>query len=248
MVLGGLLTGLAALLARQGEPGPQVTPSTAPEFAAIALEDVAVISQNNPAAGERVVDIVALLRNPNPRAGVATYQINFSLYDTDGQVIKEASESTYVLPGSIQYVAALNIKLPLERRLGRVAVNLPPEVNFIRLPDNLDLPRFALSLRERQTKTVGNQTLEDQPGVITNSSTFDWQRVEVTAVALDTQGSMIGVGKTFIGKLLVGEQREFTVQWPKPPQAIDQVIALPSTNMFREDNVVDIIGDPGRLR
>jgi len=107
---------------------------------------------------------------------------------------------------------------------------------------------FNLFLRDRTSSLIGQTATDIQKGVVTNASTFDWQRVEVVAVAVNDQGEIIAVGQTFVGKLLVGEQREFTVQWPKPTQAISRVIALPSTNIFREDNFVKIIGDPSLLR
>jgi len=237
-----------AVLRAQAPSQPAATPVPVSEFKPISLEGVAVIPQVPTAAGEKVVDIAATLRNPNPRAGVGDYTVRFFLYDTDGQLLREVSENTYILPGSLHYLPVINIVLPLGRSLGRVEVQMPVDPVFVRLPDSLDLPRFSVFLQDRSTRTNGNLAIDQQSGLITNNSAFDWQTVELTAVGLDSAGNVIATGKTFIGKLLVSEQREFTIEWPKPGQAISQVIASPRTNIFREENIVEILGDPGSLR
>ncbi len=94
----------------------------------------------------------------------------------------------------------------------------------------------------------GSYPMEQQTGIVTNNSTFDWEKVEVTGVALDSKGAIIGVGRTFVGKLLIGEQREFTLLWPFPDDQTVRVVALASTNIYSDANVVHIIGDPGKLR
>ncbi len=230
------------------EAPPEVTPTVA-EFLPIEVQSTAVIPQAPIGARtERSVDVVTRLRNPNLRAGVGNYRLKFTLLDTSGEQITSVTDSTYVLPGTIQYAAVLDIRFPADRRLGRVEVVPLEDPTFIRLPEVVELPRFNLFLQERSSRLAGEHMIDIQRGIVTNTSTLDWQRVEVTAVALDANNTIIAVGRTFVGKLLVGEQREFSVEWPKSATAISQVIALPSTNIFREDNTVEIIGDPGLLR
>jgi hypothetical protein len=230
-------------------PTAELQPTPASEFSPIEVRATVVIphpSFRSPV--ERSVDLVTMLRNPNLRAGVGQYILTYTLLDTEGQPIETVSVTTYLLPGALQYATAFDVRFPVDRRLGRVELTPPSDVQFVRLPDTVGLPSFNLFLRDRTSRPVGETVVDVQTGVITNTSTLDWQRVEVLAVALDESDTVVAIGQTFVGKLLVGEQREFSVQWPKPPQTINRVIALPSTNIFREDNIVDIIGDPGRLR
>ena len=90
--------------------------------------------------------------------------------------------------------------------------------------------------------------LVEQKGVVTNNSAFDWQYVEVTAIAFDAGNRAIGVGTTFVGRLTSGERREFTVQWPAAAAPVARVVTLATTNIFKEDNIIRAVGDPNLLR
>lgn len=244
----GLLGFIAAGLSGTQAP-PTPLPSPTVSFRPIEVEDVVVLSQaQDSSASFRSYDLVATLKNPNLRAGVDSYNLQFTLYDAAGSVIATPEVSTYLLPGARQYAAAVDVRVPANRRVGRVETTKPQDVQFIELPDSVDLPQFNVFLRERRSKAVGGQTVEEQAGLVTNASTFDWERVEVAGVGLNAAGRIVAVGKTFVGRLEVGEQREFTLQWPQSADPVTQVLALPSTNIFREENIVDVIGDPGTLR
>lgn len=215
-------------------------PVPTPEFQAIVVEQVDVIPHGSTA------DLVARLRNPNPRAGIRDLPVDFILTDSAGTELARHSEMSYILPGSIQYVIALNVPLPAG--FTGATASLPPEPVLTSLPPELTLPTFTTFLRQQTTRTLGDATIDEQRGVVVNDSTFDFHRVEVAVVALNGGGHVVGTGKTLLGTLTVGEQREFVVQWPSADQPITRVLILATTNIFREDNVIEIIGDPSRLR
>lgn len=236
---------LTSTLTQEPVPTPVPTILMAP----IEVQEVSVIPHPvSPASAARSVDIVARLYNPNVRAGVESYPLTFTLLDAQGNEIAKRNIDTYLLPGSVQYVSVLNLSFEAARQVGRVEVETPAEVAFTRIPSTVELPRFSLFLQNRTERTAGPIATVVQTGIVRNTGTFDWQRVEVRAVALNEAGNVIGVGQTFVGRLLVGEQREFTLEWPKSSEPISQVIAVPSTNLFEEENVVEIIGDPSSLR
>lgn len=229
---------IASLLPyRTSRPAP---PEPTPVFQSIIVERVDSIPHG------QTTDLVARLRNPNPRAGISELPVTFTFVDTAGQELARHAEMSYVLPGSIQYVIALNVPLP--SNLAAVNVSLPTDPAFTALPAELTLPTFTTFLRQHANRSIGEQTFEEQRGIVTNNSPFDFHRVEVAVVALGPKEQAIGVGKTLLGTLTVGEQREFVAQWPTPAQATERVIVLATTNIFREDNVVEVIGDPARLR
>jgi hypothetical protein len=104
-------------------------------------------------------------------------------------------------------------------------------------------------LRGRSRRLVsGTGAVETQKGIITNTSTLGFRRVDVTGVAFDANNKVVGIGKTFIGEFMVGEQREFTLEWPAPITPTQRVVILPTTNIFNEDNILSAQGDPGLLR
>lgn len=195
---------------------------------------------------ERSVDIVARIRNPNPRAGVPDFPVSFILLDEAGREIERLQQPAYLLPGSLNYIAALDV--PLSTALAQVRVETPPAPQFLDLPESRTAPTFNSFLRGRTERRVGEKVVEVQKGVVTNTSTLGFQQVDITGVAFAADGQVVGIGQTFIGKFAVGEQREFTIEWPKPPSPTERVIILPATNIYREENILRPAGDPSLLR
>jgi hypothetical protein len=224
-----------------------VTPVPVSPYQPIVQEQVAVLPYTVP--GNRVeLDVVVQLRNLNARVGISNYPVTIQILSPSGEELIRHVETTYLLPGALQYVVALRLGLNAGESFGSVNIELPETPQYQELPDTISVPTFNTFLRERTSRQVGNTTIETQTGLVRNTGTFSWQRVEVVVVALDGNRSIIAAGKTFLGALEVNEQREFTVQWPLPSAAISQVVALPSTDIFREENIIRILGNPESLR
>lgn len=216
------------------------TPSPTVTIQPIVVEQVNTVSHGNS------VDVAVRLKNPNPRLGVAQYPVTIVLKDQQGFSVGSGTETTYLLPGVVQYVAAVSV--PTSAAFSQVAVEVPPSPQFIAVPDSWTLPSFNSFFKEQSIKTTGTQRVEDYVGVVSNASSLDWVTVNVVGIAFDAQGQVVGIGKTFVGSLKAGEQREFRLQWPAPVAATVRVSVLPSTNIFSAANTLPIIGDPGSLR
>ena len=65
---------------------------------------------------------------------------------------------------------------------------------------------------------------------------------------MDSAGQVVGVAETFVGELVIGEQREFTLIYPEPTRQTDRVLTLASTNLFLDENILPTVGDPSGLR
>lgn len=236
-----LLLGGCTVLVSSPQRNVVPTPSPTPLFQSLVVTPTVDVIRH----GENM-DLVATVHNPNPRAGVKEYPVTFVITDNQGKATRHR-EVTYLLPGSLQYVVAL--RLPAVENF-TVTLEVPEQPEFAILPDNLPLPVFGGPfLRSLPTrKEIGDAVVEEQKGVVRNNGTFDFQRVELVALASDAEGRVVGVGKTFIGELRVGEQREFTVQWPVPASPTAKVITSLSTNIFLDEAIIRIIGDPSTLR
>lgn len=219
------------------------------KHAPIMVENIVVIPHiEKPGPFGKTIDVVARLRNDNARSGTGSYPVKLIVKDPSGAVIRTVDQAAYVLPGGVQYVAFIDVGIPSDKQFGTATIEAPTNTALIDLPDTARLPEFSVFLRERTQIASGSQNLERQTGIVTNNSTFDWEKVEVIGVALDANGKIVGVGKTFVGKLLLGEQREFTLGWPTPTAPTSRVIAIATTNIYIDENIVHIIGDPSRLR
>lgn len=218
----------------------QPSPSPASSFELLKIERVDFITH----AG--TLDIVARIHNPNAHAGIGLFPIRFSLIGQDGKAMNTVTAESYILPGSTQYVSMLEV--PISQPVSDVKADFPKPLNFQSLPEALRLPTFSTFLYNRTDAKPGQSVMEEQKGIVTNTSTFDFNRVEVTILAFDAQDKLAGIGTTFLGSLNVQEQREFTVLWAKPAVPADRIIAAPTTNIFKEDNIIRALGNPGLLR
>jgi hypothetical protein len=232
---------------------PKKAPSTTPinqvTYAPIVVENVIILPHiEKPGPFGKTIDVVARLKNDNARAGTGTYPVKLLVKDPAGAVIRTVDQAAYVLPGGVQYVAFIDVVIPPDKQFGSAEIQTLPNIKLTDLPDSARLPEFSVFLRDRTQVASGSQQLERQTGVVTNNSTFDWEKVEVIGVALDSEGKIVGVGKTFVGKLLLGEQREFTLVWPAPTIPTGRVVAIATTNIYIDENIVHIIGDPSKLR
>ena len=216
------------------------TPAPTAQFLPIKVESVDVITH------ETTVDVVARLHNPNARAGIVHYPVNFLLFDSANTEMARVPVESNILPGSIQYVLALDVAVP--RAVARVTLDTPTDPVYTALSSTITLPSFTTFLVERVDLTRGGVAYTEQKGVVTNKSAFDWQHVEVVAVAFDANNKVIGVGTTLVGRLTSGENREFTILWPTAPAPVARVVTLATTNIFKEDNIIRAVGDPNLLR
>ena len=226
---------------------PNTTPAPIEKHEPIILESLDIVKPPTRPGTENSIDIAARLRNPNPTSGTTKYPIIFTIKNRLGIEVKKVTVESYILPGAIQYVMALNVGLGQEE-IGNVDANLPSIVRFNELSPNTQAPTFSAFARARQDRQIGNSQIQDQYGIVKNTGTFAWEKVEVYVVGQSSEGKVVAIGKTFVGALKVGEEREFSVQWPLPSEAIDRILILPSTNMFEEDNVTQTVGRPELLQ
>lgn len=215
-------------------------PVPPPERADIVIESI------DPVIHRGRLDVVARVRNPNPRAGVPDFDLTFVFLDEAGNVLSRITKDSYLMPGAVQYEALLDVEAT--SALHEVRVDPPEQVNFEELPPFVGVPAFNTFLQGRQIRSIGGQNIEEQKGIINNTSALGYRRVELTGVAFNSNNQVIGVSTTFVGELLVAEQREFTLQWPAPPTPSERVIVIPTTNIYETDNILDIRGNPALLR
>ncbi|MEK7499810.1 MAG: FxLYD domain-containing protein [Patescibacteria group bacterium] len=247
LLLGGFCT--LVILPFLPEKPQYVAPVVTQTFSPIKIENIVVLPHlTDPGPFGKTIDVVARIKNENVRSGTGKYPVVLLVKDPSGATIGSVEQVAYVLPGGVQYIAFIDVPVPSNKEFGTVEIQIPNNVSLEQLPDSARLPEFTVFLRERSSVAVGTQQIERQTGIVTNNSTFDWEKVEVTGVALDEKGNIVGIGKTFVGKLLLGEQREFTITWPVPLSPTSRVIAIATTNIYSDENIVHIIGDPSSLR
>lgn len=243
VVLATLLISGVVILIRRAYVQPTPPP-------AAALPSPLRIEQVEAVRHGKTVDLVARLRNPNTEFGIRSVTGTFHLITDDGTELATHNEKTYLLPGMIQYLVALDVPSP--GSFAKVELTLSEPITAT-IPSTLILPSFAAFPRERTQFKTGDRLLEKQTGILRNTSNLNWERIEVIGVALDERDTVVGVSKTFLGALDSDPQNgdpqlEFSLQWPAPARPTSRVIIWPTTNIFEETNIIKVIGNPNSLR
>lgn len=238
LVVAALLLSGIIILVRRADVGPASSPLVA-LGSPLRIEQVAAVRHG------QTVDLVARLRNPSAALGIRSVTGTFRMLANNGAELATHRETTYLLPGMIQYLIALDVLSPAH--FAKVELTLD-EPTAAAIPDTLTLPSFATFLRERTQFKSGDRLIEEQTGILRNTSSLDWERIEIIGVALAERDTVVGVSKTFLGALPGGSQLEFTLQWPAPSRPTNRVIIWPTTNIFEETNIIKVIGDPASLR
>ncbi len=238
LVLTALLTAGMVILIRRALVVPAPPPAVALP-SPLRIEQVAAIRHG------KTVDLVARLRNPNNTLGIRSVTGTFRMLADNGTALATHNETTYLLPGMIQYLIAIDVPSP--GSFAKVDLTLSEPITAT-IPATLTLPSFATFLRERRQFKSGDRFIEEQTGILRNTSSLDWERIEISGVALDERDTIVGASKTFLGALPGGSQLEFTLQWPVPARPTSRVIIWPTTNIFEETNSIEVIGDPASLR
>ncbi len=177
-------------------------------------------------AGE--YDVVVQVFNPNGAYGAGAVPYTLTLNPADGGAPVTLTGSFYIMPDQTRFVV---------RPAVRVSGGLPSVQFQLGQPawQEVDQPLEVMFPVARESYQLGvSGTYE---GVLTNSSNFDFQEVDIAVVALDTAGTVVAVNRTNVTTLLAHEERYFKVSWPEPlPADTARIRVEATTNLFANDN------------
>lgn len=188
-------------------------------------------------------DILAHLENPNATYGASRVNYVLTVIDSDGKEIASRRGNTYVNPAQPRYLV-----FPLQ---GLTAV--PAKATLAFAPT--DVVWAALSIDaagdvqfavrgDRFTTSSESARFEAMVG---NLSKFNFDTVDITVLAYDSNGKIVGANATVQRTVVSGEQRAFLVQWPFPVPGAVRAQAIVTTNVFANDNFIRTYGAPGSI-
>lgn len=187
-------------------------------------------------------DLYAMVRNPNASVGVKNVPYTFTFLAL-GAPVGSVQGQAFFLPGQEKPVVAINVEVPDAVEDIRLTVGEP---EWVPTDGTFRGPSLLVVTRQGAVKT-GRPTLYQVKGVLANESTQDYFTVGVTALGYEANGTLLGVGRTFVGSLKSQDRREFTVSWPLPPGAtVSFTREFPEVNVFSPSAVEIRAGVPGR--
>lgn len=222
-VVATALVGLLALITLVLYEPPLPPPPPPPTFEPLVVREVRVLRSDT----DRL-DLFALVKNPNANAGVREVDYTFELRSGD-QLAASIPGKTFFLPGQEKPIIEVNRAIAADGRDLTVRFGEPV---WVSVASDFRAPALVPVARESRIRP-GEPELYEVKGVLANESSLDYLRVEVSALGLDADGELLGAGRTFVGSLLAGERREFTLSWPIPRGgSVSQVRVFPEVNVF----------------
>lgn len=222
-VLAAFFSGIGALVVAVAYKPPPPIPPSPPTFTPLVVKSTAVFR-----AGPSLVDLLLIVQNPNGNAGVRWVDYTLDIRAA-GVVVGSVPGTTFFLPGQEKPIVVLNVPAPPDANAVAIRFGNP---DWVLVAPTFTHPSFLTVSRTAKLRD-GVSPVYEVKGVIANESDLDYLMVDVTGYGVDADGSILGVGKTFVGSLLSRERREYTVSWPLPVgQAVSAVRVFPEVNVF----------------
>jgi hypothetical protein len=197
----------------------------------LEVQDAKIVKTNQ---GE--YDIVVRVYNPNSTYG--SPKINYSLIfrDLSERELFRESRSFYILPGQTKFLVTAAIKSVDEIKKIEVQIK---EVNW-RGYNPVGTVRFPLISQQRRIIDGQSQLF----GVIRNDSEFDFDQVEVRAIARGQDGEIVSAGVAPILTFRSKTDRHFILIWPyEIPNFQEALIDVEiDTDLFTNSNFLKIYG------
>ena len=175
------------------------------------------------ASGDGQYDAFARVTNPNTETGTALLGYTFELLDANGTVLASRTSQSYILPNEKKMLIEVGIASTTVPAQARVTLADPV---WQRATD-VEAPKF--NFREVvKTRTSEGYKVTAQ---VVNTTPFDYLRVDVSAVAKNSDGKIIGVNRTFTN-LFGGESRFFSLTWKDPLNTVADVELTASADVL----------------
>jgi len=175
-------------------------------------------------------NLIGLISNDNPNYGSGSVEYKFNVFSDSGNLIKTISSYTYILSNQIKYVVLPGVKI--SQNIGRVEMEIID--SQFELLDAGKEPKLLVSSKD----IVMNDDKTKISGIVQNSSSFDYAKVNVVAVLKERDtGKILLAGSTVLNTVLAGEMRMFYIEWPRYLGSSDyEWSILAETNVFDASN------------
>jgi hypothetical protein len=151
--------------------------------------------------------VLVRIQNPNLEVAAKSFNYRIDLYDAAGAVIASRSGSSFIYAGEIRYIADF-INVANSNDAFRAVMTAESR-------DWLPAARYPspnISIQEKRTEIRDNSLVAS--GRFLNQDVADFPRVEVIAVFYSSFGLPVGITRTEVENVKIGESRTFTLFHP----------------------------------
>jgi len=188
-------------------------------------------------------DVLAHLENPNATYGASRVDYVLTVTDAQDKELAVRRGTTYVNPAQPRYLLFALSGLAGVPAKGAL-VFAPTDVTWAALSvEAAGDVQFAV----RGDQFTTSSTSARFEATVGNLSKFNFDTLDITVLAYDSTGKIVGANTTIQRTVVSGEQRGFQVQWPFPLPGAVRAQAIVTTNVFANDNFIRTYGAPGSV-
>lgn len=219
-VFSGLGTGIYFLVRPKPVPPPPPAPTIYP---------IEIIWSRVFVSGHDIYSIGAKIINPNTNFGASYFTYTFNLYDTRGTLLLTKPGESFIWPGESKYLTESGIELAKAPVSAKLIIGKPTwhEVKDFK---GVDLTVGNISYNKGK---IGSGKFYEVNATAANGTSYDLNRVYISAVLFGKGDLPIAVNSTVLENLNSKESRPFSMPWfspfPNVPVSADLSI---STNLF----------------
>lgn len=195
-----------------------------------------------------VYDLAAKINNPNTYWGVSNFQYDFIARDSNDVVVIEQRGISYLLPESYDYIIIPSVKSsgnPVKAELNIIKEG-QEWVSVSSIYNNLSL---ELSFKEKRYNTRDENSLPAAYAILTNATTFDFDRIDVKVVLFDENDEPVAANVSDRRTMRSGEEQFFRLFWRTAPQKeVFSQDFKATTNIFDSQNFMSRFGTDSKNR
>jgi hypothetical protein len=193
--------------------------------------------------GQNTYDLAAKIKNPNPNFGTTFVNYEFDLKDAAGQIVGKKTGTTFILPNSSKYIIENNFASPAAAVSVDLAIDTGDKLTWEKLKD-YQAPE--LYIKDKKFDVSGGADFyAEASGVVRNSTTFGFDRVDVNIILFDNNSKVVGAAKSEIRTLTASEERYFAVRWFSPINSeVKSFDMQAEANLFSDQNYMRVYGVP----
>lgn len=211
-------------------PTPTLPPPPAP-----TIYPIQIIWNQIFVTGPSVYSVAAKITNPNMDFGSNSFTYTFYLYDTNGALLLTKTEQSFIWPGESKYLIDAGIKLPKAPTKVDLALDKPSwreAKNFQGI--NLSIGNIVYG-----KGTAGSGKYYSVDAAAYNGTSYELDKVFISAVIFDKNNLPITVGSTLLENLKSKEQRPFSIPWFSAFSGVPDKVELNiSTNLWERSELL----------
>ncbi|MDD3190701.1 MAG: hypothetical protein PHI66_03370 [Candidatus Pacebacteria bacterium] len=195
--------------------------------------------------GENTYDLIASVSNDNERWGLSKVKYRFLVYDANGKLMSDVSNSVYFMPRGI--TSGDDIKYIMENNIHFDDTPVSAEIKFSsynwkEVETTRELRALNKDIVEISEKANGfdeEMNLYFARGTTKNTSKYAFAKVDIVAVIFDNNGDVLAVGKTDQLTISAGGGWGFLISWKDldiDEGRISYIDYKAETNVFNPDN------------